>query len=84
MVVESRDKCTKFNPLNERRKADLSKSRSLKVSRDCPLSRLIGGTRSTTLKRITLRVCGWEGNHIAKDSRVEEDLGCWLPEGCVA
>jgi hypothetical protein len=58
---------------------DLSKSRSPEVSRDRPSSRLTGGARSTTPERITSGVCGWEGNEIVEDPRVEEDPSRRLP-----
>jgi hypothetical protein len=38
----------RLKPLDERRRVDLSKSRSPEVIRDRPSSRLTGGTRSTT------------------------------------
>jgi hypothetical protein len=50
MVVGSRDKCMKVKPLDECRRVNLSKSRSPEVSRDRPLSRLIGGAQSKTLE----------------------------------
>jgi hypothetical protein len=36
------------------------------------------------MERITSGVFGWEGNQIAEDPRVEEDLGYRLPKGCEA
>jgi hypothetical protein len=81
MVIGPRDKCMKVKPLDESRRADLSKSRSkqrmsiVNTNRWCKIHN--SGENH-------FGSCGWEGNHITKDLRAEEDLGHHFPEGRVA
>jgi hypothetical protein len=42
---------------------------------------LIGGAQSTNPEKITLGVCGWEGNEIVKYMSAKEDLVRQFPEG---